>query len=123
MTEKGKTQLVIMYTVGPDEVAEGERIFASHGEWMKGHPREGQHGLIRYSVAMGPELENPVDPASAPTGNTVFVLDEVYESPAGIAEHWKQAVSSWQDFGAIVEWAAKAKVSTLHGGAVIQSLR
>jgi hypothetical protein len=41
MSHKGKSHLVIMITVGPDDVAEGDRIFASHGEWMKGHPREG----------------------------------------------------------------------------------
>ena len=38
MSNMGKSHLVIMFTVGPDDVAEGDRIFASHGEWMKGHP-------------------------------------------------------------------------------------
>jgi hypothetical protein len=40
MSHMGKSHLVVMFTVGPDDVAEGDRIFASHGEWMKGHPRE-----------------------------------------------------------------------------------
>jgi hypothetical protein len=46
MSHMGKSHLVIMVTVGPDDVAEGDRIFASHGQWMKGHPREGDvaHG-------------------------------------------------------------------------------
>jgi hypothetical protein len=30
MSHMGKSHLVIMFTVGPDDVAEGDRIFASH---------------------------------------------------------------------------------------------
>ena len=81
----GKSHLVIMFTVGPDHVAEGDRIFASHGEWMKGHPRGGDVALLDYTISKGPELSNPLDPSSEPTGRTIFVLDEYYESPAGIA--------------------------------------
>ncbi|HYX78641.1 MAG TPA: hypothetical protein VE727_04700, partial [Solirubrobacterales bacterium] len=85
MSHMGKSHLVVMFTVGPDDVAEGDRIFASHGEWMKGHPREGDEALLDYTISKGPELSNPMDPTSEPTGKTVFVLDEYYESPAGIA--------------------------------------
>jgi hypothetical protein len=49
MSHMGKSHLVTMYTVGPDDVAEGDRIFASHGEWMKGHPREGDGPARRSS--------------------------------------------------------------------------
>jgi hypothetical protein len=28
-----------MFTVEAKDVAEGDRIFESHGQWMKGHPR------------------------------------------------------------------------------------
>jgi hypothetical protein len=87
MSHMGKSHLVIMFTVGPDDVAEGDRIFASHGEWMKGHAREGDEALLDYTISKGPELSNPMDPSSEPTGNTVFVIDEYYASPAGIARH------------------------------------
>ncbi|MEA2285759.1 MAG: hypothetical protein QOJ21_1802 [Solirubrobacteraceae bacterium] len=30
MSDAGKTNIVVMWTVGPDEVAEGVRIFESH---------------------------------------------------------------------------------------------
>ena len=39
--------------------------------------------------AKAPELSNPMDPASKPTGNTVFILSEVYETGAGVADHFK----------------------------------
>jgi hypothetical protein len=121
MSHKGKSHLIIMFTVGSDDVPEGDRIFASHGEWMKGHPREGDVALLDYSISKAPELSNPLDPSSEPTGKTIFVIDEYYESPAGIARHWQQT-SSWPEFPVAVEWMAKATIVTLHNGAVVQGL-
>ena len=122
MSNLGKTHIIIMWTVGPDDVAEGDRIFASHAEWMKGHPREGDTALLSYSISKGPELANPLDPNSEPTGNTMFLLDEFYESPAGVARHWQDATTNWTDIGALVEWSAKGTVATLHSGTAVQAL-
>ena len=64
-----------------------------------------------------------MDPNSAPTGDTIFVLDEFYESPAGVVEHWRLAGDSWQDLPAFMDWTGKAKkVVTLHSGTVVQGL-
>ncbi len=122
VSQKGKSHLVIMFTVEADDVAEGDRLFASHEEWMKGHPREGDAALLSYSISKGPELSNPMDPGSDPTGKTIFVLDEVYQSPAGVPRHWEDAVANWADFNAIVEWSGKAEISTLHSGTLVQAL-
>lgn len=119
----GKTQITIIFIAPPDLEAEGDRIFTSHAAWMeRTHHRDGDLELIRYNIVKGPELENPLDPTSAPTGNVMFVLDELYETQAGLDDHWKQAAESWEDLGAIVEWAGKCKVVTSHGGKVIQGL-
>ena len=122
MSHMGKAHIIIMWTVAAEDVAEGDRIFASHGEWMKGHPRSGDTALLSYSISEGPELANPLDPNSAPTGNTIFVLDEFYESPAGVARHWKDAIDNWKDLSDLVAWSAKGKVATLHSGTAIQAL-
>lgn len=113
---------MIMWTVGADDVAEGDRLFASHGEWMKGHPREGDTALLEYAVSKGPELSNPLDPNSEPTGRTIFVLDEYYESPAGIARHWQDAAENWSDLPEVMAWSAKATVATLHNGTAVHAL-
>ena len=98
MSHQGKTQITFVFTVGPDQVQEGDRIFASHAEWMEQtHDREGGLALLRYNVVKGPELSNQLDPSSEPTANTCFVLSEVYETPAGLADHWEKA-GSWKDF-------------------------
>ncbi|MGI9533559.1 MAG: hypothetical protein ACR2NW_01285 [Thermodesulfobacteriota bacterium] len=119
----GKTQITIIFIAPPDLEAEGDRIFASHAAWMeRTHHRDGELMLIRYNIIKGPELENPLDPSSAPTGNVMFVLDELYETQAGLDDHWKRAPEEWEDLGAIVEWSGNCRVITSHGGKVIQGL-
>lgn len=88
----------------------------------KTHHRDGELALLRYNVVKGPELSNKLDPASEPTGNTCFVLTEVYEAPAGLEDHWKQGSASWQDFQAFVDWAGAVDTVVLHGSPVIHSL-
>jgi len=111
-----------MWTVGPDDAAEGDRIFESHVDWMTGHPRDGDAALLSYEVSKRPERSNPVDPNSELTGNTIFVLSEVYETPAGVAEHWRRTIESSQDLPAFIDWSGRVEVSTPHGGEVVQGL-
>jgi hypothetical protein len=122
MADTGRTNIVVMWTAGPDEVAEGDRIFESHVKWMTGHPREGDTALLSYMISKGPELANPLDPNSAETGNTIFVLSEIYQTPAGVPEHWRQAIESWADLPAFMEWSTRCGASTLHSGTVVQAL-
>lgn len=88
----------------------------------KTHGREGSNALLSYDLAKGPELENPIDPSSKSTGDTRYVISEVYDSPAGIEDHWRLSQESWSDFGAMVEMLASCNTQTLHGGAIAQSL-
>ena len=122
MTDSNNAHLVIMWVFGPEQAAQVDEIFASHGTWMTGHPKDGDEALLRYSISKGPELENPLDPASAPTGNTVVVLDEVYATPAGIPRHWQDAVANWPDLARVMEVSKNASVTTLHSGTIIQQL-
>ena len=125
MSEMEKSHIVVMWTVGPDDVAEGDRVFEKHAKWMTGHDREGGTALRRYNISKGPELSNPLDPSSSPTGDTIFVLSEIYESPAGVDEHWRLAVEPDRklDHDELVAWSAKAKnIRTLHYGTVVQDL-
>jgi hypothetical protein len=54
MSDMGKSHIVIMWAVGPDDVAAGDRLFDSHGKWMTGHSREGDTALLDYSISKGP---------------------------------------------------------------------
>ncbi len=123
MSTIGKTQLTIIFVAPPEAVQEGDRIFASHATWMEStHDREGDLALLRYNIIKAPELKEPFNSSSEPTGNTMFVLDEMYETQAGLDNHWKLAAAGWKDHGALWEWASKCKVITAHNGKAVQAL-
>ena len=123
MAQKGKTQLLITFVATPDKVSEIDRLVESHASWMaKTHYRDGTKALLSYNFSKGPELENPLDPSSKATGNTRYVLNEIYETPEGIEDHWSQALESWSDFGKTVEIIQSCDPNTLHAGVITQSL-
>ena len=123
MTYHGKTQLIAIIIAPPDQVAEGDRVFKSHGAWMEAtHYRTGEKALLSYNVSKGPELSNPADPNSAPTGNTCFVLSEIYESRAGVLDHFKQSDENWQDVQAFRSWLQKCKFTLVPAASIINSL-
>jgi hypothetical protein len=118
-----KTQLALIIIAPPDQVAEGDRIFKSHGSWMEAtHYRDGEKALLSYNVSKGPELSNPMDPNSDPTDNTCFVLSEIYESKAGVVDHFKQGSENWEDSQAFVTWLEKCKVTLVPAASIFNSL-
>jgi hypothetical protein len=122
MAYHGKIQLTLVVIAPPDQVAEGDRIFQSHGPWMEAtHHRSGDKALLSYNVSKGPELSNPMDLNSAPTGNTCFVLTEIYESKAGVLDHFEQTMS-WVDYPAIRKWMEKCKVTFVSAASIFNSL-
>ena len=123
MTYHDKIQLTAVIVAPPELAAEGERIFHSHGPWMQAtHHRAGAKALLSYNVARSPELSNPWDLNSAPTGNTCFVLTEIYETDAGVTDHFAQAGQSWQDFPAMGEWMQRCTVTFVSAARIVNSL-
>ena len=123
MAYHNKIQLIYVIVAPPELVEEGDRIFKSHAPWMEAtHHRNGEKALLSYNVSKTPELSNPMDSNSAPTGNTCFILNEVYETPAGVADHFQQAMQSWKDFPALMKWLEKCKVSGVAAAPISYSL-
>jgi hypothetical protein len=123
MAHHGRTQLTYIIVAPPDQVAEGDRLFASHGPWMeKSHYRDGDKALLTYNVSKAPEVSNPFDPNSEPTGNTCFVLSEIYQTDTGVADHFQKADETWEDFGALLEWLGKCKVTGVPAAGIFNSL-
>jgi len=54
--------------------------------------------------------------SSEPTGNTCYALNEVYESQAGVDDHWQQA-QNWEHFGDLFAWACLAAALALTAAA------
>jgi hypothetical protein len=123
MAQEGKIRLTYVISAPPDQVAEGDRIFASHRQWMEQtHHRSGPKALLSYDVSKSAELSNPMDSSSAPTGNTIFLLNEVYENEAGVAEHFEQATSTWTEFNALVAWLGNCQMFGLPAAPITHSL-
>jgi hypothetical protein len=123
MSHSGKLQFLVVMSSPAGEVAEGDRLFKSHAEWMSGtHYKIGSKALLAYDVSKAPEMENPMDPNTKATGNTVFILSEVYEGPEGLQDHWQQAQSNWPDFSALTNWLGKVKVTMVNGAGIEHSL-
>jgi hypothetical protein len=62
-----------------------------------------------------------MDLNSAPTGNTCFVLSEIYETRAGVLDHFEQTMS-WGDYPAIRKWMEKCKVTFVSAASIFSSL-
>jgi hypothetical protein len=99
VTYNDNIPLTVIIIAPPDQATEGNRIFKSYRAWMEAtHYRTGEKALLTYNVSKMNELSNPADFNSAPTGNTCFVLTEIYESKAGVLDHMKQAHENWGDY-------------------------
>ena len=123
MAHLGKIQLIFTITATPELVAEGDRLFASHAPWIEStHHRTGDKALLSYNVSKAAELKNPLDPSAGATGNTCSVLNEIYESEAGVADHFAMAMSGWSDFSAFVEWLGKCKTAVVPAAKIFKSL-
>ena len=122
MAYSNKIQLLYVIVAPPDQVAEGDRLFKSHASWMEStHHRTGEKALHIYNVSKAPELSNPFDSNSAPTGNTCFILNEIYETETGVTDHFQQA-SEWNEFPALMKWLEKCKISGAPAAKIFASL-
>jgi hypothetical protein len=123
MSHKGNVQLIFIVVAPPDQVAEGDRIFEHHAAWMaETHHREGDKALLVYDVSRVAELSNPLDASSAPTGNTCFILMEVYESEAGVADHFQQAGDSWTEFSNFQNWLGSCQATIVTSAPIVHAL-
>lgn len=123
MSNIGKVMTSMQVIAGPDEAAEGKRLFASHAEFMKKtHYKEGKLALLFYNIANGPEYVDPLAPELVTTGNTIFLMVEIYETNEGLAEHWRLGTEEWKDLEEMMAWLKKCNMTILHGSKVVHSL-
>lgn len=118
----GKVRLTFTIVTTNQLAAEGEALFKSHAAWMKAtHHHNGPKALLSYDVAKMAELTDPTNLSSKPTGNTIFVLNEVYESEAGVLDHFEQT-PGWKDWPKFDAWMKKSKVTKVASAKIVQSL-
>lgn len=100
----GKTKLTFTIVAPGNLAQEGKQLFLSHATWMKStHSRSGPKALLSYDVSEMDELSNPTDLKSKTTGKKVFILSEIYESPAGVEDHFART-PDWKDWPKFDAW-------------------
>jgi len=112
MNYTGKAQFSLTIVAPPELESEGDRIFNLHAAWMEEtHYREGEKALLQYTVAKRIDDD----------GNIIIVLTEVYETMAGVEDHYKQA----GDWEWIEDWRKlmdQCQVTYGGGASIVHSL-
>lgn len=112
MNYTGKAQFSLVFVAPPELESEGDRIFNLHAAWMaETHHREGDKALLQYTVAKNSDDD----------GNIRFVLTEVYETMAGVEDHYEQA-GSWEGINDWDKFGDQCKVTYVGGASIIHSL-
>ena len=117
----------------PDGSPGFDALWASHAKfWEMTHFGAG----LSYEVDKGPQLSNPLDPSSAPTGNDMYVLHECYPADYDhdatppltaqnddIMQHWAYTAANWSGFNQVIALMQKPDVTvvTLHHGQVVHA--
>lgn len=119
---KGKIKLTFIIIAPRGLAKEGKKLFLSHAKWMKStHYHVGSKALLSYDVSEMKELQDPTNLKSKPTGKTVFVLSELYESKAGPADHLLRT-PDWKDWPKFDQWLQKCQVTKVCASKVFNSL-
>ncbi len=109
----GKAEFFVALKCPAEHEAEGDRFFARHAEWMeRTHPRDGELALLQYTVSKAHDEE----------GNALFLLAEVYETHAGVENHYALAHDDQTDPPDLRAFADKCESIGLTGADVLHSL-
>ena len=123
MAKMNEIRFTVTSICPAEQAPEGDRLYGSHIDWMKAtHHREGPKALLSYDVSKTPELSDPFVLDSKPTGNVIFVLTEVYETDAGVVNHFDLSKATWKDFQAWNDFAAKCKTTKVGAAKIFNSL-
>lgn len=123
MSFKNKMTIAMQVIADPSDVEEGDRLFASHAAFMaETHHKEGELALLSYNVAKTPEFVDPLAAEPTPSGKTIYLMVEVYETAAGVADHWRMGQEVWKDFPEMAQWLGRCDVTIFHGAPVLHSL-
>lgn len=84
----------VVWKVPASEEKTIDAFWKEHEEWMRASHTMGLEGddsekprLLHYYIAKGPEMKEPLNPGSEPTGNLLYIMSEAYAAGSGCAKH------------------------------------
>jgi hypothetical protein len=102
-----------------------ESFLDSHEKFMREtHHIEGsvEPIILCYAVLKAPELNNPLDPESGETGNTLYGITEIYNGPEGAGAHMNLGQQRESMFSELVALTDKYCVSGILGAPVVRAM-
>ena len=78
--------------------------------------------VLCYAVIKSPELNNPLDPESGETGNTLYGITEIYNGPEGAQAHMELGQSRESMFSDLVSLTNEYCVAGILGAPIIRSM-
>ncbi|MHC4935399.1 MAG: hypothetical protein ACYTGJ_04180 [Planctomycetota bacterium] len=115
----------LTFRVPNDEVGRVDAFFEAHQDFMREtHHLSGdaEPVVLTYAVLRGPEMNDPLDPASGDTGHTLFGITEIYRGPAGCQAHMELGQAREAMFSDLIEITRDYLVGGLLGARVEYSM-
>lgn len=79
--------------------------------------------ILCYAVFKSPEFNNPLDPESGETGNTLYGICEIYNGPEGVGAHMELGQQRESMFSELMALTEKYCVSGIIGAPVIRGMK
>ena len=115
----------VAFKVPNEQTDRMEAFLDSHQEFMRGtHHVDGniEPVILCYAVMKSPELNNPLDPSSGETGNTLYGIAEIYNGPDGCQAHMELGQKREKMFGELVALTTEYCVCGILGVPVVRSM-
>tara|TARA_X000000368_G_C22994474_1_gene695930 strand:- start:923 stop:1306 length:384 start_codon:yes stop_codon:yes gene_type:complete len=113
------------FVVPNNETARMESFIETHEKFMKEtHYIDGsvEPIILCYAILKSPELNNPLDPNSGETGNTLYGITEIYNGPEGAEAHMNLGQQRESMFSELVALTNEYCVCGILGAPVIRAM-
>jgi len=115
----------VSFKVPTADSARMESFLETHESFMREtHHIEGsiEPVILCYAVVRSPEYNNPLNPSSGETGNTLYGITEIYNGPEGAQAHMELGQSREAMFSELVALTGDYCVCGILGSPVIRSM-
>jgi hypothetical protein len=115
----------VAFSIPNEAVSRMESFLETHEKFMREtHHIEGsiEPVILCYAVLKSPELNNPLDPSSGETGNTLYGITEIYNGPEGAGAHMELGQQREKMFSELVALTTEYCVSGILGAPVIRAM-
>tara|TARA_S200000501_G_C20187766_1_gene467235 strand:+ start:95 stop:478 length:384 start_codon:yes stop_codon:yes gene_type:complete len=123
--KKGCIGFHVAFVVPNENTDRMDSFLTTHESFMKEtHHLDGaiEPIVLCYATFKSPELNNPLDPNSGETGNTLYGITEIYNGPEGAGAHMELGQQREEMFSELVALTNEYCVSGILGAPVFGAM-